>query len=54
VYLGIPDRYGVGQHAGYIQHYIKLLESDRKALHRAAGQASRAARSLVDLFEGKR
>jgi antirestriction protein ArdC len=26
-YLGIPDRYGVGQHAGYIQGYIRLLEN---------------------------
>jgi antirestriction protein ArdC len=53
-YLGIPDRYGVGQHAGYIQDYIRLLENDRKALYRAAGQASRAALYLLRLFEGKR
>jgi antirestriction protein ArdC len=53
-YLGIPDRYGVGQHAGYIQGYIRLLENDRKALYRAAGQASRAAHYLLRLFEGKR
>jgi antirestriction protein ArdC len=53
-YLGIPDRYEVAQHAGYIQGYIHLLENDRKALRLAAGQASRAARLLMDLFAGKR
>jgi antirestriction protein ArdC len=53
-YLGIPDRYGVGQHAGYIQGYIRLLENDRKVLYRAAGQASRAALYLLRLFEGKK
>jgi antirestriction protein ArdC len=53
-YLGIPDRYEVNQHAGYIQGYIKLLENDAKALKRAAGQASRAAHFLLDLFEGKK
>ena len=53
-YLGIPDRYGVNQHAGYIHGYIRLMENDRKALYRAAGQASRATRYLLRLFEGKR
>jgi antirestriction protein ArdC len=53
-YLGIPDRYEVCQHAGYIQGYIDLLENDRKALYRAAGQASRATLYLLGLFEGKR
>ncbi len=52
-YLEIPDRYEVGPHAGYIQHYIRLLESDRKALYRAAGHASKAALYLLRLFEGK-
>src|SRR5262249_13590443 len=53
-YLEIPDRYGVCQHAGYIQGYIQLLENDRKALYRAAGFASRATRYLLGLFEGKK
>ena len=45
-YLGIPDRYEVSQHAGYIKGYISLLENDRKALQRAAGLAGKATRYL--------
>lgn len=52
-YLDIPDRYEVSQHAGYIKGYISLLENDRKALKKAAGQAGSAARYLLTLFEGK-
>jgi antirestriction protein ArdC len=52
-YLEIPDRYEVSEHAGYIEGYITLLENDRKALKRAAGQASKATRYLLDLFEAK-
>lgn len=53
-YLGVPDRYEVSQHAGYIKAYILLLENDRKALQRAAGLAGKATRYLVALFEGDR
>ena len=49
--LGIPDRYEVSQHADYIEGYISLLVNDRKALKSAAGQASKATRYLLDLFE---
>ena len=52
-HLEIPDRYEVCQHAGYIQGYIGLLENDRKALRRAAGQASKAAMYLLGLFKRK-
>jgi len=52
--LDIPDRYEVCQHAAYIRGYIKLLESDRKALYRAAGLAGKATRYLLGLFQGKK
>lgn len=53
-YSEIPDRYEVCQHAGYIKGYISLLENDRKALQRAAGQASKATHYLLKLIESER
>lgn len=50
-YLDIPDRYEANVHAGYIEGYIALLETKEKALQRAAGQASKAVRYLLSLFE---
>ena len=37
-----------------IDGYIHLLEGDPKALCRAAGQASKATRFLLNLFDGKK
>ena len=39
---------GVADHAGYIANWLELLKGDSRAIGRAAGDASRAARWLVD------
>ena len=43
---------GVADHAGYIAHWLDLLKSDNRAIGKAAGEASRAARWLVDHERG--
>ena len=45
---------GVADHAGYIAHWLDLLKSDNRAIGKAAGEASRAARWLVDHERGTR
>lgn len=43
---------GVADHAGYIAGWLELLKSDSRAIGKAAGDASRAARWLVDHEHG--
>ena len=43
---------GVADHAGYIANWLELLKGDSRAIGRAAGDASRAARWFVDHEHG--
>ncbi|SEP43999.1 ArdC family protein, partial [Nitrosovibrio sp. Nv6] len=42
----------IPNHAGYIESWLKVLKSDKRAIFTAANQASKAYRYIMDLVEG--
>ncbi|SHL64076.1 Antirestriction protein ArdC [Nitrosospira sp. Nsp11] len=42
----------IPNHAGYIESWLKVLKSDKRAIFTAANQASKAHRYIIDLVEG--